>query len=84
MVRVRTIQFRLTRAQYERIVNDSQVRGFSSLSTYLRYLALAQDSFLEQKVSEIHRHLLGRPPEKARRPPRGRRRPLTGFIRPEA
>ena len=81
---MRTIQFRLTRSQYERIANDSRVRGFSSLSTYLRYLALAQDSFLEQKVSEIHRYLLGQSPERARRQPRGRQQPLTGFVRPEA
>ena len=59
MVMGRTIQVRMTKDQYERIKNNSQLKGFNSLSSYLRFVALDQDFLLLQKVSEIHAHLLG-------------------------
>ncbi len=59
MVKIRTVQVRMTRDQYERIKNNSKVKGFNSLSAYLRYVALEQDFVLRQKISEIHDHLLG-------------------------
>ena len=59
MVRVRTIQIRLKRGQYERIKNDTSAKGFSSMSAYLRYLALDKDESLHRKVNELHAHLLG-------------------------
>jgi len=59
MVRNRTIQIRLTKDQYERIKNYSRIKGFNSLSGYLRFVALDQDFLLHQKISEIHVHLLG-------------------------
>jgi hypothetical protein len=62
MVRNRTIQIRLTREQYERIRNTAEMKGFGSLSSFLRFVALDQDFVLHQKVSEIHAHLLGAAP----------------------
>lgn len=59
MSRVWTIQIRLTRDQYERIRNNSQIKGFGSMSSYLRFLALDQDFILQKKIFEIHAHLLG-------------------------
>jgi len=59
MVKIRTIQIRLTRDQYERIKNYSRIKGFNSLSGYLRYMGLDQDFILQQKISEMHNHLLG-------------------------
>lgn len=59
MVMIRTIQIRLTRDQYERIKNYSRMKGFNSLSAYLRFVALEQDFVLRQKIYEIHAHLLG-------------------------
>ena len=64
MVKNRTIQIRLTRDQYERIKNNSRIKGFSSLSTYLRFVALEQDFVLQQRIYEIHAHLLGSPDHK--------------------
>ena len=54
MVKIRTIQIRLSRQQYEQIKNDSMVKGFATLSSYLRFLALHRDQTLTKKVIEIH------------------------------
>jgi hypothetical protein len=62
MVMIRTIQVRMTRDQYERVKNNSRVRGFNSLSAYLRFVALDQDLVLQHKIFEIHAHLLGQAP----------------------
>lgn len=59
MVMNRTIQIRLTKVQYERIKNYAELKGFTSLSGYLRHIGLEQDLILQQKISEIHNHLLG-------------------------
>lgn len=59
MVKNRTIQVRMTRDQYERIKQHSQMRGFSSLSSYMRFVALDQDFILFQKICDMHTHLLG-------------------------
>ena len=65
MVLNRTIQIRLTLDQYERIKNNSHIKGFNSLSSYLRYVALNQDFVLHQRILEIHNHLLdGQPSRK--------------------
>jgi len=53
MVRIRTVQIRLTRDQYDKIKHYSKVRGFSTLSSYMRYVALDQAMFLEQKLREM-------------------------------
>ena len=55
MVNNRTIQIRLSKDQYERIKNYSRMKGFTSLSGYLRFVALDQDFLLQQKIYEIHR-----------------------------
>jgi hypothetical protein len=62
MVSTRSIQVRMTRDQYERIKNNSRVKGFNSLSAYLRYVALDQDFVLQQKIIEIHNHIFGQKP----------------------
>ena len=62
MAKIYAIQVRTTRHQYEQIKNNAQLRGFSSLSSYLRYMALDRDGAVEQKVREIHKYLLGKKP----------------------
>jgi len=59
MVRNRSVQVRLTRAQYERLKNNCEIRGFRTLSDFVRFVALDQDLILQQRVHEIHEHLLG-------------------------
>ena len=59
MVRNRTVQVRLTRDQHERMKGNCHVRGFGSLSSFIRFVTLEQDLMLQQKVHAIHEHLLG-------------------------
>lgn len=59
MVSNRTIQIRLTKDQYERIKNFSVVKGFNSLSAYLRFAGLDQDLVMQKQIAEIHAHLIG-------------------------
>lgn len=66
MVMNRTIQIRLKKEQYERIKNFSVQRGFNSLSSFLRFVALEQDFILQQKIyemydktSQLHAHVFG-------------------------
>ena len=67
MVMIRTIQVRMTRDQYERIKNNSRIKGFNSLSSYMRYVALDQDFVLQSKIAEIHRHLIGEQPRRSKK-----------------
>lgn len=59
MVMIRAVQVRLTKDQHERLKNYAEMNGFSSLASYIRYVALDQDFVMRQKVFEIHAHLLG-------------------------
>lgn len=66
MVKIRTIQVRLSRQQYDQILNDSIAKGFSTLSAYLRYLALYRDQATLKKIIEIHDAVVsGKLPKKA-------------------
>jgi hypothetical protein len=60
MVSTRSIQVRMTKDQYERIRNNSKIKGFNSLSAYLRYVALDQDFIVQQKICDIYDHLFGK------------------------
>ena len=59
MVMIRAVQVRLTKDQHERLKNYAEMKGFSSLASYIRYVALDQDFIVRQKIFEIHAHLLG-------------------------
>ena len=64
MVKTRSLQVRLTRDQHERITNYAKLKGFTSLASYIRYVALDQEWILRQRIFEIHHHLLGHNKEK--------------------
>lgn len=59
MVMNRTIQVRMTKDQYERIRNNTELKGFHSMSAFMRFAALERDFIVEQKIIEIHNHLFG-------------------------
>ncbi len=59
MVMIRVVQVRLTRDQHQRLKNYAEMKGFSSLASYIRYVALDQDFVVRQKIFEIHNYLLG-------------------------
>lgn len=58
MVKTHAIQVRLTRYQHEQICAAAEQKGFASVAAYLRYVALDHNRVIEEKLLEIHRHLL--------------------------
>lgn len=54
MNKTRTIQFRVTRDQYERIINNARAKGYLNISAYLRDLALNKDLVFEKKFNELY------------------------------
>ena len=62
MTYTRAIQIRVSKSQHSKIKLDAGLLGFSSVSNYIRYLALASDLVLERKVDEIHQILTGKKP----------------------
>ena len=58
MARVRSIRFRVSKIEYERILNNMTARGFPTVSGYLRSLALERDQWIESKIYEIHETVL--------------------------
>ncbi len=58
MVKTRAIQVRLTRYQHMQIRAAAERKGFASVAAYLRYVALDHNRVIEEKLLEIHRHLL--------------------------
>ena len=58
MNKTRSIQFRVTRDQYERIINNARIKGYLSISAYLRDLALNKDYAFQRKLDEIHEHIV--------------------------
>ena len=59
MVMIRAVQVRLTGNQHEQLKHNAEMRGFSSLASYIRYVALEQDFVTKQKIFAIHDLLLG-------------------------
>lgn len=59
-------QVRLTKDQYERLKQNAITRGFSYLSSYVRFMTLDHDLWMAKKVEEMHAHLLGEEPPKKR------------------
>ena len=59
MVNTRMIYVRLTRSQHERIKQNTRDSGFESISSYVRFMAIDPDLKMQQRIYEIHQHLLG-------------------------
>jgi len=52
--KTRFIQLRVTKDQYERIINNSRAKGYLNVSAYLRDLALEKDLVFQKKFNEIY------------------------------
>jgi len=50
-----TLQIRLSKGQKERIQNKAQSKGFKTISSYIRHLALEKGLLQEQKFEEIYK-----------------------------
>lgn len=51
------IRVRVTKHQRERILQNASVKGYPTLSDYLRDLALNKNQFIEDKLREILRRI---------------------------
>ena len=60
MAKTRYIQVRLTNNQYERICNNAQAKGYRTLSSYLRHVALDRDLIFDKHFLEIHKIITGK------------------------
>ena len=56
--KTRDIRFRVTSEQYVKIMLVAESRGFMTVSAYLRYAALDQGRFIEEKIVEIHKAVM--------------------------
>lgn len=54
MVKTKLLQIRLSANEYERIRNNTHAKGYSTIASYLRAVALEKDLFTETKIAEIH------------------------------
>lgn len=68
MNKTRSIQFRVTRQQFERIKNNANAKGYLNVSAYIRELALNKDQFIENKIMDIHAILIKNVNEKNSNP----------------
>lgn len=57
MAKTRFIVFRVTSSQHERIRNNAQAKGYLSIASFMRYLALEKDLVFEQKFEEMYKIL---------------------------
>ena len=52
MPKNRIVKFRVSSQQYEKILNNKQVRGYVTIASFLRDLALEKNFFIEEKLIE--------------------------------
>lgn len=55
MPKNRIVKFRVSSQQYEQILNNKQVRGYVTIASFLRDLALEKNFFIEEKLIENNR-----------------------------
>ncbi|MFC1741606.1 hypothetical protein ACFL3V_03670 [Nanoarchaeota archaeon] len=59
MAKTRMILFRVTQSQYERIQNNAQAKGHTSVASYLRYTALDKDLVFEKRFNDMYKVIVG-------------------------
>lgn len=55
MPKNRIVKFRVSSQQYEKILNNKQSRGYVTIASFLRDLALEKNFFIEEKLIENNR-----------------------------
>jgi len=58
MVKSENLLIRMTTYQRERIRNNAESKGYKTLSSYMRAMALDHDSNIHRKIDEIHKKLI--------------------------
>lgn len=59
MAKNRDIRIRVTKDQLDRIRMNAQAKGFKNVSVYLRFLSLEHNNYIEDKIRETHRVVMG-------------------------
>ena len=54
MAKTMMIRLRVSSLEYERIKNTVSAKGFATVSSYLRSVALEKDLWSEQKLKDIY------------------------------
>lgn len=49
---------RLTKGQHERIKNNAEIKGYSTISSYIRSIALVNSLNFEMKINEVHNRII--------------------------
>ena len=49
------LHIRVTREEYERILENCEAKGYSTLADYVRYQALEKDKDMEERIVQIHK-----------------------------
>ena len=57
MQKTKFVKFRVSKDQYERICSNARLKGFKTVSGYIRELSLKNTLYLEQKISSIDKKL---------------------------
>ena len=52
------LRVRLTESQLNRIKNNAQSKGYKTVSSYIRELALKYDQYTEEMISKIYDKLI--------------------------
>ena len=54
----RSLAVRLTKNQHERVETNAQTKGFKTLSSYIRSLALEKDIVFDKKFDELYNKIV--------------------------
>ena len=52
------MKVRMTRSQFEKVQFDAEVKGFKTMSQYMRHLALEREDGVLRKIHELHEKML--------------------------
>jgi len=48
----------MTKNQFEKVQFDAEIKGFKTMSQYMRHLALEREDSVLQKIHELHEKML--------------------------
>ncbi len=57
MAKTHIINFRVSKQQSERILQEAQSKGYVTLASYLRNLALNKNQLIEEKIIETNQNV---------------------------
>ena len=58
MANRRCLVVRLTKNQHERVKSDAESKGYKTVSSYIRAIALEHDLSLQRKLDEMYKRIM--------------------------